>query len=226
MLRLSKCDYGLQTSSDQPRTNGATLTVSPKRKPNRFHGRVETEGQPCTIEGCTEAGEFRAPPVYGSSRSQDGPGEYRWLCLDHVREFNQGYDYFAGMDAEEIFEAQHPVRGWDSTRRVYDAGPSVAPAWANFTDPLDAIGARFAAGINRRQASGPGISRADQKALKTLGLGDDDGQSIGRSDIRRAYSALVRKYHPDRNGGDRSHEKQLANVIEAYTQLKESPDFR
>jgi hypothetical protein len=118
------------------------------------------------------------------------------------------------------------VRGWDSTRRVYDAGPSVAPAWANFTDPLDAIGARFAAGINRRQASGPGISRADQKALRTLGLGDDDGQSIGRSDIRRAYSALVRKYHPDRNGGDRSHEKQLANVIEAYTQLKESPDFR
>ena len=200
--------------------------TSPKRKPNRFHGRVETGGQPCTIEGCPEAGEFRAPPIYGAGRSHDGPGEYRWLCLDHVREFNQGYDYFAGMDAEQIFEAQHPVRGWDSARRVYDTGPSVAPAWANFTDPLDAIGARFAGGIHRRQSSGPAISRADQKALKTLGLGDNDAQSIRRSDIRRAYSALVRKYHPDRNGGDRSHEKQLANVIEAYTQLKESADFR
>jgi hypothetical protein len=202
------------------------LTVSPKRRSNRFHGRVETEGQPCTIEGCPEAGEFRAPPIYGSSRSYDGPGEYRWLCLDHVREFNQGYDYFAGMDADQIFDAQHPVRGWDSSRRVYDAGPSVPPAWASFADPLDAIGARFANGINRRQASGPSISRADQKALQTLGLGDNDSQSIDRSDIRRAYSALVRKYHPDRNGGDRSHEKQLANVIEAYTQLKESADFR
>ena len=226
MLRLSKCVYGQQPSPNERRTNGAQLTVSPKRKPNRFHGRVETEGQPCTIEGCPEAVEFRAPPIYGSRRNHDGPGEYRWLCLDHVREFNQGYDYFAGMDAEEIFEAQHPVHGWDSNRRVYEAGPDVPPAWTNFTDPLDAIGARFAAGINRRKPSDPSISRADQNALKTLGLGDNDAQSIGRSDIRRAYSALVRKYHPDRNGGDRSHEKQLANVIEAYTQLKESANFR
>lgn len=200
--------------------------TSPKRKPNRFHGRVETDGQTCAIEGCDECGEFRAPPLYGSSRSHDGPGEYRWLCLDHVREFNQGYDFFAGMDHEQIFEAQHPVRGWDSSRRVYDAGPSVPPAWSDFADPLDAIGARFAGGIHRRQRTGPALSGADEKALKTLGLGDGDTRSIVRSDIRRAYSALVRKYHPDRNGGDRSHEKQLANVIEAYTQLKESPDFR
>ena len=200
--------------------------TTPKRKPNRFHGRVETEGQPCTIQGCPEAGEFRAPPIYGSGRRHDGPGEYRWLCLDHVREFNQGYDYFAGMDHEQIFEAQHPVRGWDSARTIYGAGPSVQPAWADFTDPLDAIGARFAGGIHRSKTSGPAISRADQKALQTLGLGDADTRSIARSDIRRSYSALVRKYHPDRNGGDRSHEKQLAKVIEAYTQLKESPDFR
>ncbi|WP_442955239.1 J domain-containing protein [Parasphingorhabdus sp.] len=200
--------------------------TSPKRKPNRFHGRVETDGRTCAIEGCPESGEFRAPPLYGSSRSHDGPGEYRWLCLDHVREFNQGYDFFAGMDHEQIFEAQHPVRGWDSGRRIYDAGPSVAPAWSDFTDPLDAIGARFAGGIHRRQNAGPPLSGVDQKALKTLGLGDRDSPAIGRSEIRRAYSALVRKYHPDRNGGDRSHEKQLAKVIEAYTQLKESPDFR
>ncbi|WP_417622628.1 J domain-containing protein [Parasphingorhabdus sp.] len=202
------------------------MTVSPKRKPNRFHGRVETDGQRCAIEGCAHEGEFRAPPVYGVRHSYDGPGEYRWLCLDHVREFNQSYDYFQGMDQEQIFEAQHPVRGWDSSRRIYEGGAGAQPAWADFTDPLDAIGARFAAGIHRRQTAGPTISRVDQKALETLGLGVTDSRSIGRSDIRRAYSALVRKYHPDRNGGDRSHEKQLAKVIEAYTQLKESPDFR
>ncbi|WP_430429776.1 J domain-containing protein [Parasphingorhabdus sp.] len=198
----------------------------PKRKPNRFHGRVETEGQPCAIEGCRESGEFRAPSIYGARHNYDGPGEYRWLCLAHVREFNQSYDYFQGMDQDQIFASQHPVNNWDSSRRIYDAGPSVGPAWADFSDPLDAIGARFAAGINRRQHVGPSISNADQKALETLGLGEGAGQPITRSDIRRAYSALVRKYHPDRNGGNRSHEKQLANVIEAYTQLKDSPDFR
>ncbi|GAB5487888.1 MAG: J domain-containing protein [Parasphingorhabdus sp.] len=194
---------------------------SNRKKPNRFHGRVETDGQICAIDGCSETGEFRAPSLYGARNSYDGPGEYRWLCLDHVREFNQGYDYFSGMDQEQIFEAQHPVRGWDSSRRIYD-GQADAPSWADFVDPLDAIGARFSSNISGAKKYAPPVSNADQKALKTLGLGDD----AQRSDIRRAYSALVRKYHPDRNGGDRSHEKQLANVIDAYTQLKESPDFR
>lgn len=195
---------------------------SQKKKPNRFHGRVETDGQNCAVDGCSEEGEFRAPPIYGARHGYDGPGEYRWLCLDHVREFNQGYDYFDGMDAEQVFEAQHPIHGWDSNRRIYDAGPTAGPAWADFKDPLDAIGARFTASVARPQRPGPAISKADQRALKTLGLGEE----AVRGDIRRRYSELVRKYHPDRNGGDRSHEKQLANVIAAYTQLKESPDFR
>ena len=197
-------------------------TSSPRKKPNRFHGRVETEGQTCAIDGCDQAGEFRAPPIYGATHSYDGPGDYRWLCLDHVREFNQGYDYFSGMDQEQIFDAQHPVRSWDSARRIYNGGPTDAPAWADFVDPLDAIGARFSAGIGGAKKYAPPASTADQNALRTLGLGDD----AKRSDIRRRYSELVRKYHPDRNGGNRAHEKQLANVIAAYTQLKESPDFR
>ncbi len=193
-----------------------------KKKPNRFHGRVESEGRICAIDGCAEEGEFRAPPIYGARHGYDGPGEYRWLCLDHVREFNQGYDFFDGMDQEQIFEAQHPVRGWDSNRRIYQTGPSDAPAWSDFTDPLDAIGARFTAHVSRPQTPGRAISAGDRKALKTLGLGED----AERSDIRRRYSELVRKYHPDRNGGDRTQEKHLAEVIAAYTQLKESPDFR
>ncbi len=194
---------------------------SPKKKPNRFHGRVDSDGQTCAIDGCTETGEFRAPPVYGAHHSYDGPGEFRWLCLGHVREFNQSYDYFEGMNSDQIFEAQHPVRGWDSSRRIYD-GPGDAPAWADFTDPLDAIGARFSSNISGAHKYTPPASSADQKALKTLGLGED----ARRIDIRRRYSELVRKYHPDRNDGNRAHEKQLAKVIAAYTQLKESPDFR
>ena len=193
-----------------------------RKKSDRFHGRVGFEGRTCAIDGCTEDGEFRAPPIYGARHGYDGPGEYRWLCLDHVREFNQGYDYFSGMDQEQIFEAQHPIRGWDSGRKVYDGPMGSPPAWADFVDPLDAIGARFASNMAGARKAGPPISGADEKALKTLGLGGD----AVRSDIRRAYSALVRKYHPDRNGGDRSHEKQLAKVIDAYTHLKNASSFQ
>jgi curved DNA-binding protein CbpA len=54
-----------------------------------------------------------------------------------------------------------------------------------------------------------------------LGLGVDSD----RRALRLRYAELVRLYHPDRNGGDRSHEKALRAVIEAYTQLKSRPAF-
>jgi DnaJ-class molecular chaperone len=43
--------------------------------------------------------------------------------------------------------------------------------------------------------------------------------------LRSAYSAKVRAYHPDKNGGNRSYEKALQDVIAAYTHLKSSPAF-
>ena len=57
--------------------------------------------------------------------------------------------------------------------------------------------------------------------LKALGLGDD----ADRRKLRTRYAELVRRYHPDRNGGDRRHEKALRTVIEAYDRLKSSRAF-
>jgi len=77
--------------------------------------------------GCREAGEFRAP---GERRPGfDGPGDYRWFCLDHVRAFNAGYDWFAGMTPEEIMRAQNPIHGWERETRAFSptAGIDSAP---------------------------------------------------------------------------------------------------
>ena len=82
----------------------------------RFHGRYDDTGHECAAPGCREAGEFRAPG--GVAPGFDGPGVYRWLCLEHVREFNSGYDYFDGMSAEEMFDAQKPTAGWDTRTRA------------------------------------------------------------------------------------------------------------
>jgi curved DNA-binding protein CbpA len=43
--------------------------------------------------------------------------------------------------------------------------------------------------------------------------------------MRQRYSTLVRRYHPDKNGGDRSHEGRLAEVIEAYQLLRKAAAF-
>ena len=92
------------------------------------------------------------------------------------------------------------------------------PAWADFADPLDAIAARF-----RLADRGPPqrFSPNEKRALGSLGLGDD----ADLHSVRQKYSVLVRRYHPDRNGGDRSQEKRLAAVIDAWQVLKKAKAF-
>jgi DnaJ domain len=188
----------------------------------RFHGRVEGRAQHCAEPGCDAPGEFRAPGLVRPGF--DGPGDWRWLCLDHVRQFNSGYNYFDGMSTEEISEAQTPYGGWERETRAFGtAGQSPPPRWADFTDPLDAIGARFRARAERtrERKDGKVLSDGDRKNLGVLGLDVD----ADRKQLRTRYAELVRLYHPDRNGGDRSHEQALQRVIEAYTTLKGRPVF-
>ncbi|MCX7285760.1 MAG: J domain-containing protein [Novosphingobium sp.] len=192
---------------------------------DKFHGRVRGTGQPCHAPGCEEAGEFRAPGV--RRPGFDGPGDYRWFCLDHVRQFNAGYDFFAGMTPEEILKAQSPLSGWERETRAFrpDAGIDSPPRWADFADPLEAISQRARARredhMRAADAARRGISPDERRAYDTLRLAYD----ADRRSLRSRYSELVRKYHPDRNGGDRSFEGRLQEVVEAYNLLKSSAAF-
>ncbi|MBN8806694.1 MAG: DnaJ domain-containing protein [Sphingomonas sp.] len=199
------------------------MSVPPKDRPNtRFHGRVEGTGRTCDEPGCAEPGEFRAPLLAGATPRRDGPGAFRYLCLDHVRAFNSGYNFFTGMSADEIHDAQRPLAGWESETRAFaQGGADRPPRWADFGDPLDAIGARFRERMAAVRKDGKPLSQADRRSLKVLGLDPD----ADRRALRTRYSELVRKFHPDRNGGDRSMEKALQEVIAAYQQLKKSPAF-
>lgn len=193
---------------------------------SRFHGRYEDSGRVCEHPTCRQAGEFRAPGYRPSGF--DGPGEYRWFCLEHVREFNSDYDWFEGMSAEEILDAQSPASGWRTESPSFrpTAGVDGMPRWADYDDPLDAISAR-ANGIKSRtqreaqMAMDGRFSREEARALDTMGLGLD----TDRKRLRQRYSELVRRYHPDRNGGDRKFESRLNSVVEAYQLLRKSPVF-
>ncbi len=200
--------------------NGFWINMSSEqfRRHTRFHGRVARD-EPCAESGCTEQGEFRAPLEPGNF---DGPGAWRWLCLDHVREFNARYNFFNGMSTDEILAQQRPFAGWERETRAFNTvGADRPPHWANFTDPLDAISARFRDTAPKQREDGRALSGEDRRALKVLGLPVD----ADRKGLRTAYSGLVRHYHPDRNGGDRSHEKKLQAVVEAYQHLRRSPAF-
>lgn len=189
----------------------------------RLNGRVVHPDLRCCEEpGCAAPGEFKAPR---DDMAPGGPPSWRWLCLDHVRAFNAGYNFFQGMSADAIHEAHGGSPAWERATRAF-ASNGYADR-LRFEDNLEMIRLRFGrraweeARAQRRTPTGEPLAAEDAVALAVLGL---DTRAT-RLDIRRRYTELVRRYHPDRNGGDRTHEARLSRVLEAYNHLKTAPAF-
>ncbi len=179
------------------------------RRQQRLHGRLDRH-EPCEHPGCPAPGEFRAPR---SNRLPGNEGGWQFLCLDHVRAFNAGYNFFDGLSPDEIYEATSPLAGWEKV-----ATPRGGREAFSFGDAHDLFGGERRPPAGPRRWAGAG----DAEALGRLGLGDD----AGPDEVRRAYKRLVRRYHPDSNGGDRAHEGKLQAVVNAYTHLKSAAGFR
>ena len=180
---------------------------APKRA-SRLHGRVE-RAAPCDHPGCANVGEFRAPR---SNRVPGNEAGWQFLCLDHVRAFNAGYNFFDGLSPDEIRDAQSPLAGWEAT------ATAKGRMAFSFGDAHDLFGADRKPAPAQRKWAGFG----DAQALLALGLGD----AATADDVRRAYKRLVRRYHPDSNKGDRSMEGKLQGVVNAYTHLKSASAFK
>ena len=62
------------------------------------------------------------------------------------------------------------------------------------------------------------LRRGDLKALNTLGLDENATAEMAKSQ----YKTLVKRLHPDANGGSRENEETLKAVIHAYDTLRTS----
>ena len=60
------------------------------------------------------------------------------------------------------------------------------------------------------------IFNAERKALQVMGLGADATLET----VKTQYKLLVKQHHPAANGGDRSTEDRLIEIIKAYNYLK------
>lgn len=172
----------------------------------------------CDRPGCQAVGQHRAPKGRGNE------GQFFRFCLNHVREYNASYNYFAGMsdDAVQAFQKEAVVghrptwsMGAGQGRRRRDGAQNTEEF-----DYLDPLGVLHPGGFQHaRPAPEPPKPRRPgpvMRALETLGLEDGaDGPQI-----KSQYKVLVKRFHPDAHGGDRSYEERLRDIIRAYDTLK------
>ena len=179
------------------------------------------EGEPeCEWAGCASAGSFRAP----KGRHQEG--KYFHFCLDHVRQYNKSYNYFAGMPEEDVLDYQKDsafghrptwTMGVKPGKDRADRPRRPKPGWEDrFHDAFGFFGNGFEP---RREAPVEPKRKLRNMERKSFAQLDLEGDETG-AEIKARYKALVKRLHPDANGGDRSTEDRLREIIQAYGYLK------
>jgi DnaJ-domain-containing protein 1 len=166
---------------------------------------------PCSHPGCQAEGIFRAP------KGRDREGEYFTFCKDHVREYNATYDYFRGMDDESM--AKFRQADAIGHRPTWKMGARAAASHVDETVFAEARASRRRGVKGSAPQTEPPPPRYNALALKALMTLDLDGQAT-QARIKSRYKDLVKRHHPDANGGDRSSEDKLREIIQAYNYLR------
>jgi len=174
--------------------------------------------RPCEHPECRLAATARAP------KSRDLPGEHYHFCQAHAAEYNRHWDFWSGLTEAEIRRRQveeqstggRPTWSFKGGRVKREA--ESAAARGLFGDPFGLFGqAKYKAEDDRR-ANERHLGKMERNALADLDL----DAAADAAAIRARYKDLVKRNHPDANGGDRSTEHKLQRVIKAYKTLQKS----
>lgn len=210
--------------TDTPRYRPKFVDIRVKKpKVNKKTSRAaKPDEKKCDREGCEKLGEF---PALKSPKDNDNSERF-WFCQQHAAEYNKAWDFFKDMNPAQIQKFQAGIitghlPTWDmkasnSSREA--AAASLNMARGQFRDVFQAFAA------NKERARGqtettdrrPKLGRLERQALVTLGL----DETATPQEIRDTYRGLVKKFHPDSNGGDRTAEERFHSVIKAYKTLE------
>ena len=199
---------------------GFDMSVSSAKKKNprgrrSMSGASETSTRVCEHEGCNEPGLYRAP------KAPDVLDEYRWFCKEHVREYNAKWSFFDGKTEAEMNAQNSKDKVWERETKKFTDPETRAWARLGIEDAHQVLGGNATQNPGRKSA-GRRLPPTERRALEILEAEDN----WSKADIRKAYKKLIKVLHPDMNGGDRSQEEQLQEVVWAWDQVKDSASFK
>ena len=158
----------------------------------------------CDWKNCKKTGQYRAPV------EKDNSKKFRWLCLDHVKEFNKSWDYFRGMSDKEVSNFLKSDMTWHKPTQSFSSPDNFFNIlWNNTLNDEP----NLSNGSLEKKIS---FSQKEREAFRIIEL------EIGTNweKIQNQFKKLVKKYHPDMNAGNKKFEEKLKIITLAYTQLK------
>ncbi len=158
----------------------------------------------CDHPDCARLGHFRAP------RSRAELRVYYWFCLDHVREYNAEWNYYSGMTEAEVELERRGDTVWHRPTWPFGSQPSNRRAY-------DVFGL-FEDGPDPLRRAPPRPANPEEDAMATLGL----TAPVTVVELKKRYKDLVKRHHPDVNGGDNTAEEKLKSINHAYDLLRQA----
>jgi hypothetical protein len=192
------------------RGNSGAMTRPIRAEATKLHAQP----QQCAWPGCTAQGSHRAP----KDRSLKS---YVMYCLEHVRAFNATWDFHIHMTPKDIEAEIRRMATWDRPTWPLGANGGQTPrggAQARVNDPFDlARGTSVDPKRAKKQrhvswAEAMGFKADERRALRVL----DIDSPITLTELKRRYKDMVKRYHPDTNGGSKESEARMKLINAAY----------
>lgn len=175
--------------------------------------KVEPQTRMCDAPDCVGPGNCRVP------KSPNNLNEYFWYCSAHARAHNESWDYFKGMDEEQ--QQRFREEAMFGHRPTWPLGKRAAKARMG-QSPLGAVHDSHAVFDEDGE---PQVRRPERHLTRLQTMAFDQLQLAHNAtliEIKARYKELVKRFHPDANGGDRGAEERLKQVIKAYGVIKAS----
>ena len=162
----------------------------------------------CEWDSCRKSGSFKAP------LEKDNSKNYRWLCENHIKQFNKNWNYFDGMNQNEIENFLKSDLTWHRPTQKFGSSD-------NFFNILwnNALNGKFGNFKDEKISNsfnGKQLNEKDKDAFKIMELELNSDWST----IQKKFKTLVKKFHPDRNAGNKEFEDKLKKITLAYSHLK------
>ena len=152
----------------------------------------------CEWGNCQKKGEYKAPT------SREKLREFKWFCLEHVKLYNKGWDYFKGRTSDEIYNEISKDAVWHR------------PTWEKIK--------RYKF-LNSHLFNGENIDFSGSKAEDKIRKTDIENCAeilevklpIKIAALKKQYKKMVKKFHPDVSKNN--NEEHIIKLNYAYSEL-------